>query len=270
MPSPEKAPIVPLREVLRFSSLPRSLEPLTDAMNVDNNAKLTEESERDKNPDRSHTPPPPKELDSSSLFETPMPEVKSTHTPKSQHPSVASGLEVMTFSLTQLPAMAPRISPEVPDSDVTPKPINPPSTSSLDVDPIPLALGDPSSVSDDPPSPLSTLSSMSELDHSPPAQESEIHTPSVEHPSGIPRAIHPPSSAPLRGATKSSGSALSQVARITATSLRGKGGRGFARSSSSVRLTRSASIKKQKEVGSVDGDMNASSLLCFTVLIQSF
>jgi hypothetical protein len=59
MPSPEKASIVvpPLHEVLRFSSLPRSLGPLTDAMTVDNPVKLTEESKRDKSPERLHTPP---------------------------------------------------------------------------------------------------------------------------------------------------------------------------------------------------------------------
>jgi hypothetical protein len=265
MPSPEKASIVPPpHEVLRFSSLPRSLESFTDAMNADNNAKLTEESGRDRSPEGPRTPPPPKELDSSSPFEAPTTEVESTPTPNSEHPSVTPGLGVMTFSFTQLPAMAPRISPEGPDNDVTPKPINPPSTSSLDVEPIPLVLGAPSSLPDDPPSPLSTLSSMSELDPSPPPHESEIQTPNVELPSGIPRAIQPPSFAPLRDTTKSSGFVLSQTARLTTTPSRGRGGRGFARPSSSARLTRSASIKKLKE--SVDVDIDASSLLCFNVL----
>jgi hypothetical protein len=161
MHSPKKVSMVPLHEVLHFSSSPRSLEPLTDAMNVDNNAKLTKESECDRSPEGSHTP-------------------------NSQHFSVASGLDVMTFSFTLSPVMAPRISPKEPDNDVTPKPINPPPTSSLDViNPIPLALGDPPSLSYDHPSPLSTLSSMSELDDSPPPQESEIHTSNVELPSGI-------------------------------------------------------------------------------------
>jgi hypothetical protein len=267
MPSPGKASIVPLpHEVLRFSSLPRSLGPSTDAMTVDNdaNAVLSEESKCDKSPERSQTPPPT-ELDSSSSLEAPMTEVESTPIPNSQQLSVASGLEVMTFSLTQIPAMAPRISPEKPECDVTPKPINPPSTSSLDMNPIPLALGDPSSLPDDAPSPLSTLSSMSELDHSSPPQESEIHTPKVEHPSGIPRVIQPPSLAPLRDTTKDTGTALSQVARSTTTTTysRGRGGRGFARPSGPARSTRSSSIRKQ-EVGSVD--INASLLLCFAVL----
>lgn len=266
MPSPEKASIVPPpHEALRFSSLPRSLESFTDAINVDYNAKLTEEPERDKSPKGSHTPPPPKKIDFSSSFETPTTEVKSTPTLNSEHPSVASGLGVMTFSFPQLPAMTPRISPEGPDNDVTPKPINPPSTSSLDVKPIPLALGAPSTLPDDPPSPLSALSS--ELDPSPPPPESEVHTPNVELPSGIPRAIQPPSSAPLRDTATSSGFVLPQAARSATTSSRGRGGRGFARPSVSARLTRSASIK-QKE--SVDEDTNASSLQCFTVLTQSF
>jgi hypothetical protein len=240
-------------------------------MTIDNDAdaKVSGESKRDKSPERSQTPPPSTELDSSSSLATPMTEEKCTPTPtpNSQHLSAASGLEVMTFSLTQLPAMAPRISPEEPDRDITPKPVNPPPTSSLDVNPIPLALGDPSSLPDDAPSPLSTLSSMSEL--SPPPHEPELHTPKVEHPSGIPRAIQPSSSAPLRDTTENSGTAFSQVARSTTTPSRGRGGRGFARPTGSARLTRSSSIKKQ-EVGSLDEDVNASSLPCFAVLSQLF
>jgi hypothetical protein len=237
-------------------------------MTVDNDAsaKLSEESKRDKSPERSHTPPPLTELDSSSSLETPTTEENCTTTPNSQHSSAASGLEVMTFSLTQLPAMAPRISPEEPDCNITPKPVNSPPTSSLDVNPIPLAFGDPS-LYDDAPSPLSTLSSMSE--YSPPPHEPEIHTPKVEHPSGIPRAIPPSSSAPLRDTTENSGTALSQVAGSTATSSHGRGGIGFARPTGSARLTRSSSIKEQ-EVGSLDEDVNASSLQCFPVLSQSF
>lgn len=269
MPSPGKASIVPLQDALRFSSLPRSLGPSTDAVTVDNgaNAKLSEESERDKSPERSQTLPPSTELDSSSSLETPMSEDKCPTTPSSQHPSVASGLEVMTFSLTQLPAMAPEISPEELDCDITPKPVNPPPISSLDVNPIPLALGDPSSLCDDAPSPLSTISSMSEL--TPPPREPEIDTPKVEHPSGIPRAIQPSSSAPLRDTTENSGTALSLVARSTTTSSHGRGGNGFAKPTSSARLTRSSSIKKQ-EVGSLDEDVNASSLPYSSILSQSF
>ena len=270
MPSPGKTSIVPLQDVLRFSSLPRSLGPSTDAMTVDNDAiaKLSGESKRDESPERSQAPPLSTELDFSSELETPMTEEKCTTTPNSPDLSVASGLEVMTFSLTQLPAMAPRISPEEPDCDITtPKPVNPTPTSSLDINPIPLALGDPSSIYDDAPSPLSTLSSMS--DFSSPPHEPEIHTPRVEHPSGIPRAVQPLSYAPLRDTTENSGTAISQVARSTTTPSRGRGGRGFARPTGSARLTRSSSIKRQ-EVGSLDEFVNASSLPCFTILSQSF
>ena len=229
MPSPEKASIVP-QDVLRSSSLPCSLGPLTDAMTVDidASAKLPEESKLDKSPESSQTPPPSTDLDSSS------------------------GLEVMTFSLTQPPAVAPRIPSEEPDCDITPKPVNPPPTSSLDVNPIPLTLGDPS-LSDDAPSPLSALSPMSEI-----SPEPEIHTPKVEHPSGIPRAIQPSSSAPLHDTTENTDTALSQVARSTATSSRGRGGKGFERLTCSTRLTRSSSVKEQ-EVGSLDEDVNPSS-----------
>ena len=268
MPSPGKASIIPMQDVLRFSSLPRSLGPSTDAMTVDNdaNAKSSEESKRNKSPERSQTLPPSTELDSSSSLETPMSEETCATTPNSQLTSAASGLEVMTFSLTQSPAMPPQISPEEPDCDITPKPVNPPLISTLDVNPIPLALGDPSSLSDDAPSPLSTLSSMSEL--SPPPHDPEIHTPKVEHSSGIPRVIQPSSSVPLRDAAENSGTVLSQVARST-TSSRGREGRGFARPTGSDRLTRSSSIKKQ-EVGSLDEEVFASSLLCFAVLSPPF
>jgi hypothetical protein len=250
---------------LRSSSLPRSLGPPTDVMTVDNDAsaKSLEESKHDKSPESSQTPPPSTESEYSSSLETPTTEERCPTTPNSQHPSVTSGLEVMTFSLTQLPAIVPRISPEEPNREITPKPVNPPSTLSLDVNPIPLALGDPS-LSDDAPSPLSTLSSMSEF--SPPPHEPEIHTPKAEHPSGIPRAIQPLSSAPLRDTTENPGTALSQVARSTVASSRGPGGKGFVRPTVSARLTRSSSIKEQE----VNEDVNAGSLPCFAVLSQSF
>ena len=267
MPSPGKASIVPLPNVLRFSSLPRSLGPSTDAMTVDNdaNAKSSEESKRDKTPERSQQTQPPSstELDSSSSLETPMTEEMCTTPLNSQQPSVVSGLGVMTFSLTPLPAMVPQITTEEPDCDITPKPVNPPPTSALVVDPIPLALDDPSFLPYDAPSPLSPLSSMSEL--SPPPQEPEIHTPKAEHASGISRAIQPSPSVPLRDTTEDSGSSLSQVSRSTTTSSRGRGGRGFARPTGSARLTRSSSTKKQ-ELGSIDEGVNASSLPCVTVL----
>lgn len=265
MPSPGKESIVPLvHDVLRFSSLPCSFEPLADRMDVN----TSEKSEPDRNPARLRTPPPPKELDSSSckISETEVKRLPSSH---NELPFVATGLDVMTFTFAQLPAMTHQTSPERPDSDVTPKPINRPPTSPSIVDPIPLAFGDPSSLSDDPPSPLSALSSLSELDSSPPPGDSEVHSLNAELPSGIPRAIQPPpSSAPSRATTKDSGEALPQVARVATATSRDRGGRGFMRSSGSARSTRSASTGKQKEVGSVDGDTKASSLLPSTASIQ--
>ncbi|KAH9996661.1 hypothetical protein BJV74DRAFT_280065 [Russula compacta] len=238
MPSPGKASIVPpVHEVLRFSSLPCSFEPLAARMDVNT---LSEKSEPDRNP---------------AALQTEVTSLPSSH---NELPSVATGLDVMTFTFAQLPAMTHQISPEGPDSDVTPKPTNQRPTSPSIVNPIPLAFGDPSSLSDDPPSPLSALSSLSELDPSPPPGDSEVHSLNVELPSGIPRSIQPPpSSAPSRATTKDSGEALPQVARLATATPHGRVGRGFMRSSRSARLTRSASTRKQKEVGSLDGDTKA-------------
>jgi hypothetical protein len=96
MPSPGKVPIVPpVHEVLRFSSLPCSLEPLANAMDVDNIAKLSEESERVRNPcGSSCASPPQKETDSSLSCKTPVVEDNSIP-PVSQLPSVVPGLEVI-------------------------------------------------------------------------------------------------------------------------------------------------------------------------------
>src|SRR5487761_1634144 len=108
--------------------------------------------------------------------------------------------------------MAPHAPHEGPENDVTPKPIHPPPVLTLDVNPIPFALGGISSLSDDPPSPLSALSSLSELDPSPPpSHDPEIDTPHAELPSGIPRVTQPPPPPPSHGTTKNSGSAFPQA-----------------------------------------------------------
>jgi hypothetical protein len=94
MPSPGKASIVPpVHEVLRFSSLPRSLEPLADVMDVDNIAKLPEESQRVASPPRSRTPPSQKESDSSLSCKTPVGDKSLPST--SQLPSVAADPKVI-------------------------------------------------------------------------------------------------------------------------------------------------------------------------------
>jgi len=299
MPSPGKVSIVPpVHEVLRFSSLPCSPGPLADVMDVDKIAKLSEESERVRNPSKSPTSPSHKGLDSSSC-KTPVAEDKNLPS-ISQLPSVAPGQEATpstpsnvspsalpqspdvrpfsvlagsTFTFVQLPVMATHGLLEGPENDVTPKPINPPPITPLDVNPIPFALGGLSSLSDDPPSPLSALSSQSEFDPSPPPpplHDTEIDTPHAELPSGIPRATQPSSSPPSYDTTKNSGSEVPQVARRATSTSRGRGGRGFAGPSGSARLTRSASMKKQKEAGSIYGDIDPSSLFDFATPVQSF
>ncbi|KAH9956184.1 hypothetical protein BC827DRAFT_812319 [Russula dissimulans] len=160
----------------------------------------------------------------------------------------------MTFTFAQLSTMTPQISLEGPGGDLTPKPIKPPQPSSLDVNPIPLTLGDPSSMFDDSPSPLSSLSSLSEFDRTPPP-DSDVYTPNVELTSGFPQVTHPLPPATPRGPTKKPDFALTQAGRISTTSPRNRGESGLAKPSSSVRLTRSASIK-QKEAGSVAGSIN--------------
>jgi hypothetical protein len=159
-----------------------------------------------------------------------------------------------TFSFVQVRAMTPRVSPEGPDNDATPKPINPLPTLALNTNPIPIALNAPP-LSDDPPSPLSTLSSLSDLDHSSSLHD-EIRPPSVEPPSDI-----PPPSCDTAAISTAVPPQVTRLATTIASSSRGR--RGFIRPPGSARLTRSASIKKQ-EVGSVDSDINARLLLRFS------
>lgn len=69
MPSPRKTTLVsPVREALRFSSLPRTLEPLVDHMEVRKVGKSPTESQREKEPTASPVLPASNETD------TPLPE----------------------------------------------------------------------------------------------------------------------------------------------------------------------------------------------------
>lgn len=103
MPSHGNVSIVPpVHETLRFSSLPCSLESSADAMDVDNIAKLSDESQGATNSLGSRTSPLQKELDSSSSCETPVVEDKSS-------PTIPTG--------DQLPLAAP--STEVIPSNVS-------------------------------------------------------------------------------------------------------------------------------------------------------
>lgn len=100
--------VPPVHEALRFSSLPCSLEPSADAMDVDNIAKLRDESERVEDSSVSRALPSQKEIDSSSSCKTPVVEDKSFP------------------SIYHLPLVAP--SPEVIPSDVSPSVPSPSST----------------------------------------------------------------------------------------------------------------------------------------------
>jgi hypothetical protein len=153
--------------------------------------------------------------------------------------------------------MTPKASPKELDNDGTPKPVK---TFTLNTNPIPIALNPPL-LSDDPPSPLSTLSSLSDIDHSPSLHD-EIHNSNVEPLGGTPRATRPSSPAPLCDTAANLTAVQPQVTRLpTSIASRGRGKRGFARPPGSARLTRSASIKKRKEVGSVGSGINARLLL---------
>jgi hypothetical protein len=119
MPSPGKVSIVPpVHEVLRFSSLPCSREPIAHAMDVDNIAKLSEESERVGNPSESRTSPSHQGLDSSSCRTL----VMEDKSPPSicQLPSVASGQEVISSNSSNVsPSVLPQSSNVRPFSVVT-------------------------------------------------------------------------------------------------------------------------------------------------------
>ncbi|KAI0301572.1 hypothetical protein B0F90DRAFT_1718343 [Multifurca ochricompacta] len=100
MPSPRKTPLVsPQREVLRFSSLPRILEPLADDMSILNIAMLPSYPEHAKYLAESHVSPTTKELGPVSSCEVPAMGVNnvSSHNGFS---SVASSLEVIDSSLS--------------------------------------------------------------------------------------------------------------------------------------------------------------------------
>jgi hypothetical protein len=98
MPSPGKASIVPhVREVLRFSSLPHSLEPLPRGMDIDHIANLSEGPNLDQSPVASRTPP---QRESDSSCKISLTEVKDSRSDDYQPPVVASGLEVIVSNVS--------------------------------------------------------------------------------------------------------------------------------------------------------------------------
>jgi hypothetical protein len=96
MPSPRKTYLIPpSREVLRFSSLPRTFRPLADAMAVDDVTEPSRVSGRDKSPTKLPSQPPtspPEGLEISSC------EVLATE--GNQFPPVTSALEVIASEVS--------------------------------------------------------------------------------------------------------------------------------------------------------------------------
>ena len=99
MPSPLKAaPVSPVRETLRFSSLPSTFEHLADGVVIRNVGRSPTESEREKDPPASHT----------------LPTLDETVAPLREKPTTAAD----TLCNDQFPAAAPSL--EVTASDVSP------------------------------------------------------------------------------------------------------------------------------------------------------
>ena len=94
MPSPRKTVSVsPVRETLRFSSLPHTLEPLANDMGVPTVGKSPTESEREQGPTTSHTSPVPNEIDIPSR-EEPAPGADALRSCDDQFPAAGPSLEV--------------------------------------------------------------------------------------------------------------------------------------------------------------------------------
>jgi hypothetical protein len=155
------------------------------------------------------------------------------------------------------------------DSDITPKAIVTLPSSPPDGDQTLVPSSDPlSPLTDEPPSPLSALSSLSELDHDPSPTDSETRA-SVEPPGRISQEEKPPPS--LRVAPPKPNDPLPPVTRpVTGATSRGKGRRGITMQYGSARLTRSSATREQGETGSLHKYSAASSLLRFDPLRHPF
>ena len=160
--------------------------------------------------------------------------------------------------------MTPTASPKGQDSDITPKAtaLVPPSPPGCGITSVPSS--DPlSPLTDDPPSPLSALSPLSEPDHDSSLTDSEMRV-SVEPPSR--KEVTPPLSS--RVTTSKSNDALPLVTRPVTGA--GKGRQGIATPYGSARLTRSSATREQSETGSLHKDGAASSSLHFNSLRHPF
>jgi hypothetical protein len=92
MPSPRKLLVSPVRETLRFSSLPHTLEPLADAMVVRNVGRPLTEPEREEEPTASHALPATNEMDNPSR-EKPTPEADALPSCNDQFPAAGPSLD---------------------------------------------------------------------------------------------------------------------------------------------------------------------------------
>ena len=181
-------------------------------------------------------------------------------------PAFSSASKVFIFA--QFCVMTPRASPKGQDSDITPKAIAtlPPSPPGRGLTPVPSS--DPlSPLTEDPPSPLSALSSLSELDD-PSLTDSEMLA-SVEPPSRNSQEEEPPLSSHI--VASKSNDALPPVTRpVSDATSRGMGRLGITMTYGSARLTRSSAIKEQRETGPLHKDNTASSSLWFDFLRHPF
>ena len=105
MPSPQKtAPVSPVRETLRFSSLPSTLKHLADDMVVRNVGRSQTESKREKDPPASHILPTLDEMD------TPLREKPTTVADTSyndQFPAAGPSLEVTASDVSPIGPLLP-------------------------------------------------------------------------------------------------------------------------------------------------------------------
>ncbi|KAH9177812.1 hypothetical protein EDB89DRAFT_1442983 [Lactarius sanguifluus] len=277
MPSPRKtASVSPVRDTFRFSSLPRALGPFAGDTIVRNVGKLPTGPERDNGLTAPHISPASNDM-GTSLCEEPTPEADISRPCDDQFPAAGPSLEVTAsdVSLTGplLPldfcVTTPTTSPKGQDSDITPKATAPVPSSPPGGRLTPVPSSDPlSPLTDDPPSPLSALSSLSELDDNPSLSDYEMRA-SVEPPSRNSQEVNPPLSSFIT--TSKSIDALPPVTRpVTGATSRGRGRRGFTVPYGSARLTRSSTTRVKRETGSLPRDSAASSSLCFDSLRHPF
>jgi hypothetical protein len=107
MPSPRKtAPVSPVREPLRFSSLPSTLEHLASNLVVRNVGRSLPESEREKEPPASDTLPTLNEVDT-PLCEQPTPRADTLRSCSDQSPAARPSLKVTASNLSPVGPLLP-------------------------------------------------------------------------------------------------------------------------------------------------------------------